>query len=126
MASDQTAPVRVMFRLRVKPEMLDEYMRRHDPIWPEMLEEIAASGRRNYSIFHVGGGELIGVYETDDDAASQAHLAQSEVAAKWEASMAPFFTGQEGRADQDAETFPEVFHLETQLRAARRHDAPTR
>ncbi|MTE24310.1 L-rhamnose mutarotase [Microbacterium sp. ZXX196] len=123
MASEpDAAPVRVAFRLRVKPDMLDEYMRRHDPVWPEMLEEIAASGRRNYSIFHAGGGELVGFYETDDDAASQAYLAASEVAARWEAEMAPFFIAQEGRADQNAQTFPEVFHLESQLRAARARD----
>lgn len=112
-------PQRIAFRLYVKPEMLDEYLRRHDPVWPEMLEEIAASGRRNYSIFHVGGGELVGFYETDDDAASQAYLAQSEIAAKWEADMGRFFVAQEGRADQNAETFPEVFHLESQLADAR-------
>ncbi|WP_342664877.1 L-rhamnose mutarotase [Microbacterium indicum] len=108
---------RVAFRLRVRPELLDEYLRRHDPIWPEMLREIAASGRRGYSIFHAGGGELIGVYETGDDRASQAYLAASEVAARWEAEMARFFVDQEGRADQDAETLPEIFHLETQLHA---------
>ncbi|HJA04197.1 MAG: L-rhamnose mutarotase [Candidatus Microbacterium stercoravium] len=110
---------RIAFRLRVKPEMLDEYLRRHDPVWPEMLEEIAASGRRNYSIFHLGGGELVGFYEADDDAAAQAYLAKSEVAARWEADMGRFFVDQDGRADQNADTFPEVFHLETQLRAAR-------
>lgn len=110
---------RIAFRLYVKPEMLDEYMRRHDPVWPEMLEEIAASGRRNYSIFHVGNGELVGFYEVDDDAAAQAYLANSEIAAKWEADMGRFFVAQEGRADQNAETFPEVFHLESQLAAAR-------
>ncbi|MGI6877239.1 L-rhamnose mutarotase [Microbacterium sp. gxy059] len=114
-----TAPQRVMFRLRVRPEKLDEYLRRHDPVWPEMLGEIAASGRRCYSIFHLGDGELIGVYETDDDEASKAHLAASEIAARWEAEMAPFFVAQDGRADQTAETFPEVFHLETQLAASR-------
>lgn len=110
---------RIAFRLRVRPEMLDEYLHRHDPVWPEMLEEIAASGRRNYSIFHVGGGEFIGCYETDDDGASRDYLAASEVAAKWEADMARFFIAQDGRADQNAETFPEVFHLESQLAAAR-------
>src|SRR5690606_11547953 len=85
---------RIAFRLYVKPEMLDEYMRRHDPVWPEMLEEIAASGRRNYSIFHVGNGELVGFYEVDDDAAAQAYLANSEIAAKWEADMGRFFVAQ--------------------------------
>ncbi|QGU28365.1 L-rhamnose mutarotase [Microbacterium oryzae] len=117
--STDTTPQRVCFRLRVKPEMLDEYIERHSPVWPEMLEEIAASGRRHYSIFHVGGGELVGFYETDDDAASQAYLATSEVAARWEESMAPFFVALDGRADQNSEHFPEVFHLESQLAAAR-------
>lgn len=110
---------RICFTLRVKPDMLDEYLRRHDPVWPEMLEEIAASGRRDYSIFHLGDGLLVGTYVTDDDAAAQAYLARSEVAARWEASMAPFFVGLDGRPDQAAQTHPEVFHLETQLSAAR-------
>jgi L-rhamnose mutarotase len=110
---------RICFRLRVKPGLMDEYVERHSPVWPEMLAEIAASGRRNYSIFHLGGGELVGFYETDDDEASRAYLAASEVAARWEESMAPFFLALDGRADQAAESFPEVFHLESQLAASR-------
>lgn len=120
MASESpSGPTRVAFRLRVKPELLDEYLRRHDPVWPEMLEEIAAAGRRDYSIFHLGGGELIGFYVTDDDQAAKRYLAQSAVASHWEEDMARFFVAQEGRADQNAETLPEVFHLESQLRRAR-------
>lgn len=111
---------RICFRLRVKPDMVDEYIARHSPVWPEMLEEIAAAGWRNYSIFHLGDGDLVGTYETDDDRAARAYLAQSEVAARWQESMAPFFIGLEGRADgEDARTHPEVFRLETQLAEAR-------
>ncbi|WP_345751122.1 L-rhamnose mutarotase [Microbacterium rhizophilus] len=119
MEDDSTMSQRVCFTLRVAPELLDEYVARHSPVWPEMLEEIAASGRRNYAIFHLGDGLLVGTYETDDDAASRAYLAGSEVAARWEASMAPFFVGLDGRPDQAAQTHPEVFHLESQLAAER-------
>ncbi len=82
-----TSPARICFQLQVKPELLAEYVERHSPVWPEMLAEIAASGRRNYSLYLADGGSLIGYYETDDDAVAQAYLAASPVAARWEAEM---------------------------------------
>lgn len=109
---------RVCFELRVHPEMVEEYVARHTPVRAEMLEEIAAAGRRNYSLFLGEGGRLIGYYETDDDAAAQAYLAASPVAAAWEAEMAPYFLGLEGRPDQAATALTEVFHLADQLAAA--------
>jgi len=109
------ATKRVCFQLQVKPELLDEYLRRHSPVWPEMLDEIAAAGRRNYSLFLGEGGRLIGYYETDDDEAAQAYLANSEVAARWEAEMGRFFVGLDGRPDQAATPLTEIFHLEDQI-----------
>lgn len=109
---------RVAFQLQVKPELLDEYIARHTPVWPEMLAEIAASGRRNYSLFLGEGGRLFGYYETDDDQAAQAYLAASPVAARWEAEMGRFFVGLEGRPDQAATPLTEIFNLHDQLAAA--------
>lgn len=113
--SSPARPARVCFTLQVRPEKLDEYLARHAPVWPEMLAEITAAGRRNYSLFLGEGGRLIGYYETDDDAAAQAYLAASAVAARWEEDMAPFFVGLDGRPDQAATPLAEVFHLEDQL-----------
>lgn len=118
-------PRRVCFQLQVKPEMLDEYISRHTPVRREMLEEIAAAGRRNYSLFLAEGGRLIGYYETDDDAAAQAYLAASPIAARWEAEMAPFFAGLDGRPDQAATPLTEIFHLADQLADAEPTDRPT-
>jgi L-rhamnose mutarotase len=109
---------RYAFTLQVRPEMLDEYIARHSPVWPEMLAEIAASGRRNYSIFlDRERSALFGSYECDDDEAARAYLAASEVASRWEAQMAPFFIGLAGRADQAATSLTEIFNLEAQLQA---------
>jgi L-rhamnose mutarotase len=112
---ERTTMTRVAFQLQVRPELLDEYLARHSPVWPEMLAEIAAAGRRNYSLFLAEGGTLVGYYETDDDAAAQAYLAASPVAARWEAEMGRFFVDLEGRPDQAATALTEVFHLEDQL-----------
>lgn len=114
-----TAPAtqRVCFELEIDPALVDEYVARHTPVRPEMLREIAASGRRNYSLFLAPGGRLIGYYETDDDDAAQAYLAASPVAARWEAEMGRFFLGLSGRPDQAATPLTEVFHLHDQLAA---------
>ena len=107
---------RVAFRLTVRPELIDAYIARHSPVWPEMLAEIAASGRRDYSIFlDRTSGTLFGCYDVDDDAVAQAYLASSEVAARWEASMASFFLDLDGRPDQAATALVEVFNLHDQL-----------
>jgi L-rhamnose mutarotase len=110
---------RIAFTLQVRPELVDAYVERHSPVWPEMLAEIAAAGRRNYSLFLDRERSLLfGYYETDDDEAARAYLAASPVAARWEASMAEFFVGLDGRADEAAAALVEVFHLADQLDAA--------
>lgn len=109
---------RVAFQLQIAPDMIAEYIARHSPVWPEMLAEIAASGRRNYSIFLGDEGRLFGYYETDDDEAARAYLAASPIAARWEASMSEFFLGLDGRADQAATPLTEVFNLHDQLTAS--------
>ena len=109
---------RVCFELQVDPTRLDEYRARHAAVWPDMLAAIAASGRRNYSLFLRDDGLLIGYYETDDLEASQAALASSPVTARWEAEMADFFIAVDGRADQELRVLPEIFHLEDQLDSA--------
>jgi L-rhamnose mutarotase len=109
---------RICFTLRVRPERLAEYRERHAAVWPDMLREIEASGRRNYSIFLDDDGLLVGYYEVEDPAAADAYLAASATAARWEAEMAPFFDGLDGRADQGAAELTEIFNLDRQLRAA--------
>ncbi|GAA4158153.1 L-rhamnose mutarotase [Gryllotalpicola daejeonensis] len=112
---------RVCFQLRVRPEQLAEYRERHAAVWPEMLREIEASGRRNYSIFLGDDGLLVGYYELAEGTtreASDRYLAASPVAARWEADMQQFFADLDGRADQAATELTEIFNLDRQLSAA--------
>ena len=109
---------RICFELTVDPSRLNEYRERHAAVRADMLREIAASGRRNYSLFLRPDGLLVGYYETDDKAASDAYLAASAVAADWEREMAPYFVSLDGRPDQGATELPEIFNLADQLAAA--------
>ena len=55
---------RYAWKATVLPGKLEEYIHRHDNIWPEMKEVLAAAGIRNYTIWNVGQ-ELFGYYECD-------------------------------------------------------------
>ena len=42
---------RVAFTMKLKPGMKDEYKKRHDEIWPELVVLLRESGVSDYSIF---------------------------------------------------------------------------
>jgi L-rhamnose mutarotase len=110
---------RVCFQLQVKQDRLEEYAARHRAVWPEMLEALAATGWRNYSLFLREDGLLIGYFETPSLEAAQAGMAATEVNARWQAEMAEFFDELgDTRPDTGFVQLREVFHLEDQLTAA--------
>jgi L-rhamnose mutarotase len=105
--------MRYCFNLQVRPERMAEYVERHQAVWPEMQDALRATGWRNYSLFLRPDGLLIGYVEADDLAASQAAMAETDVNKRWQAEMAPFFTGIEGRGpDEGLVLLQEVFHLD--------------
>ena len=105
--------MRYCFNLQVRPERMAEYVERHQAVWPDMQDALRATGWRNYSLFLRTDGLLIGYVEADDLAASQAAMAGTDVNKRWQAEMAPFFTGIEGRGpDEGFVLLQEVFHLE--------------
>ena len=103
---------RYCFQLRVRPERMAEYRERHSAVWPEMLTALRDTGWRNYSLFLRRDGLLIGYVESDDLAAAQAGMAATEVNARWQAEMAPFFADLDGRPDEGFLLLEEVFHLD--------------
>lgn len=90
---------------------LDEYRERHRNVWPEM-RALRAAGRRNYSLFLREDGLLVGHLETEDFAAARAAMAATEVNARRQAEMAPFFEDLDGRPDESMAALTEVFRLD--------------
>ena len=69
------------------PGKRDEYVRRHDEIWPEMKETLAHAGIVNYTIWRCGD-ELFGYYECEKGAAYAAKVqAESPVVDRWNEYM---------------------------------------
>ena len=71
----------------IKEGALDEYIKRHDEIWPEMVEVLKAAGIKNYTIWNVGC-EMFGYYECENGVEYAAKVqAESPVVAKWNEYM---------------------------------------
>ncbi|WP_317446703.1 L-rhamnose mutarotase [Streptomyces collinus] len=103
---------RVCFLLKVRADRLDEYRERHAAVWPDMLDALRATGWHNYSLFLRDDGLLVGYLETEDFAAARAAMEATDVNARWQAEMAPFFESPAGvRPDEAMKPLTEVFHL---------------
>jgi len=77
---------RFVWKAKVLPGMLDEYIRRHDEIWPEMTEVLNRAGVRNYTIWNTAD-ELIGYYECDDIGYASRVQSESPVVDRWNLYM---------------------------------------
>jgi L-rhamnose mutarotase len=75
------------FRMRVRPEHVAEYERRHNPIWPELESVLETHGVRRYFIFlDESTADLFAYAEIDSEERWQA-IAATEVCRRWWQSM---------------------------------------
>ena len=66
---------------------IDEYIKRHDEIWPEMKDVLEKAGIVNYSIWNVGN-ELFGYYEGETGVEYAAKVqAECPVVDRWNGYM---------------------------------------
>ena len=100
---------RVGFVLRVKPDRVDDYVRAHRKVWPEMLEALKGAGIRNYTIFR-DGNRMFGYFEADELAAAAAYLDQQEVSTRWQDAMADLL--EERVPDAGPPPLAEIFRLD--------------
>lgn len=77
---------RYAWKARILPGKLEEYIRRHDEIWPAMTELLNEAGIHNYTIWNVGD-ELFGYYECDSIEHASRVQAQSPIVEQWNGYM---------------------------------------
>ena len=66
---------------------IDEYIRRHNEIWPEMVELLKEAGIVNYTIWNTGN-EVFGYYECSKGADYAAKVqAESPIVDRWNEYM---------------------------------------
>ncbi|MDL1900650.1 L-rhamnose mutarotase [Anaerolineae bacterium CFX9] len=105
---------RVGFLLKVRQELIEEYKEHHRSVWPEMLAALREAGWHNYSLFMHPDGTLFGYFETPESLeAATARMAETEVNARWQQMMSPYFEIPPGaQPDQVLIELEEVFHTD--------------
>lgn len=74
---------RICFLMDLIPGREDEYQRRHDEIWPELVAELQKAGVRNYTLFR-RDTTVIAYAECHPDAATAfGRVGATEVNARW-------------------------------------------
>lgn len=98
------------FKMRLNPGMRDEYKKRHDDIWPELVTLLKEAGVSDYSIhFDEETNTLFGVLWRTDEHGMDA-LPSQAIMQKWWAHMADIM---ETRDDNEpiAIQLTTVFHM---------------
>jgi L-rhamnose mutarotase len=99
------------FKMKLKPGCREEYIRRHQAIWPELADLIKSGGVSDYSIFlDEETNILFGVQKVSGEQSSQEMGVQPVVARWWEYMKDIMDTN----PDNSPVTIPleEVFYLE--------------
>lgn len=102
---------KIAFVMQLKPGCEQEYEKRHDEIWPELVEQLKAAGVSDYSIFlHPETLQLFGVLKRTDDHGMN-ELPQTGIMQKWWHYMADIM---DTEVDESPVSTPlkTVFHLE--------------
>ena len=81
---------RVAWRLRLRPETIEEYEGAHTRVWPELLERLKAVGVSHYSIFR-RGQDLFLFLRVEDFECAWKTLENDRVNQRWQKEMAPLF-----------------------------------
>jgi L-rhamnose mutarotase len=102
---------RIAFLMKLKPGHEEEYKRRHDEIWPDMLAALHQAGVHNYSIF-LNGEQLFAYLEVEDFARMTKLLATNPTNARWQASMQSLIDAPVNPQTNFPPTLAEMFHMD--------------
>jgi L-rhamnose mutarotase len=102
---------RFAFKMKLKPGFKEEYVRRHNSIWPELKTLLTESGVRDYTIFLDNETNTLFAVQKQEGEKSSQDLGKNPIVQKWWAYMTDLM---ETNPDLSPVSIPleEVFHLD--------------
>jgi L-rhamnose mutarotase len=101
---------RFSFKMKLFPGFKEEYKKRHNEIWPELVRLLKNEGIENYSIFIDEETNTLFAYQEQSGNSSSQDLGKTEIVQKWWKYMADIM---ETNTDSSPVTVPleQVFYL---------------
>ena len=99
------------FKMKMIPGFKEEYRKRHDEIWHELVQLLKNEGIGNYSIFLDEETNTLFAYQEQSGESSSQDLGKTEIVKKWWKYMADIM---ETNPDNSPVTIPleQVFYME--------------
>ena len=99
------------FKMKMNPGMKEEYRKRHNEIWPELVKLLKDQGVGNYSIWLDEETSTLFAYQEQSGESSSQDLGTTEIVQKWWKYMADIM---ETNPDNSPISIPleEVFYME--------------
>ena len=97
--------------MKLLPGMKEEYIKRHDEIWPELKKLLADAGVADYSIFLDEETNTLFAVQKQEGSSGSQDLGGTEIVKRWWAFMADVM---ETNQDSSPISIPliEVFHMD--------------
>ena len=103
---------RYAFKLRIKPDAIEQYEIEHKRVWPELLAKLKEVGISDYSIFR-RGQDLTLVLRVEDFDKAWDELDRDPVNLRWQEFMGKLFEPVPGVGEGERfAMLKEVFYLE--------------
>jgi L-rhamnose mutarotase len=102
---------RIAFTMKIKPGSEEEYRKRHQHVWPEMLADLKKAGCQRYSIY-ARELDLFAYMEVEDFQRYLSIMAESRASQRWEAYMSDILIREVDPDTGFPPLLPEVFHLD--------------
>ena len=102
---------RVAFKMYLNPGQKEEYIKRHNEIWPELQKLLKDAGISEYSIFFDKETNTLFAFQKVSGEGDSQDLGQTEIVKKWWAFMADIMKTNSDNSPV-SKSLEEVFYMD--------------
>jgi len=101
---------KVAFTMKLKQDRVQDYIKIHEDIWPEMKIALKNAGRFNFSIW-LSGNTVFGYYEIKDKLLNEV-LKQNEVFKRWNKEIKDMLDMENDIQNSNIKEMKMIFYLD--------------